>query len=466
MSTEVMEMKRPDPLKMAHWTEGAWAGGRFPEAVSGFSFDTRTLRPGDCFVALRGGARDGHAFLREAAESGAAAAVVEETAPVDLPQLLVADSLRALGRLGEAVRGNFPGPVVGVTGSCGKTSTKDMLQRLLGDGRTHATPGNWNNLIGVPMTLLELDPERQTFAVVEAGINQTGEMDRLAAMIRPDVSLVTHVGEAHLEGLGSVESVAWEKSRLVENAAPESPVFLPASVYRHEAFSRFAGRAIVVVREDEEAVVPPPARVRRYHSEQGAAGTLRLFLEGWKENPVHLASASEGLASNAALALFAARELGVSESDLRERMAAWQPASDRGRWYRRGERDFYVDCYNANPPSMLDAVEAFERSAPPGRARCYILGTMEELGAEGPELHRRTAARLRPGKNDRVCFVGPDPLTEAYREGARQAGIDERRIHLAEKPEELRGFLDRFNGSVFIKGSRSRALETLLPAEG
>jgi UDP-N-acetylmuramoyl-tripeptide--D-alanyl-D-alanine ligase len=183
-------MQQFDPVDLAAWTLGTWHEARRPDAISGFCFDARQLKPGECFVALSGGARDGHDFVAQAIELGASAFLVEHLQATDLPQLIVEDSLLAMGAIAGAVRRRFQNPVVGITGSCGKTSTKEMLRAVLGDACTHATAGNWNNRIGVPMTLFGLDAEKHDFAVIEAGINQPGEMIELGEMIQADLTII------------------------------------------------------------------------------------------------------------------------------------------------------------------------------------------------------------------------------------------------------------------------------------
>ena len=192
-----------DPEMLAAWTRGWWTR-RPAEAPVGFSVDSRRLTPGVAFVALKTAKRDGHDLLADASRAGASAAIVAKEIPgIDLPQLVVGHPLAALQTVARAQRRNFPGPVIGITGSAGKTSTKELLAALLGgqESGVLATEGNLNNQIGVALTLCRLDPERHRFAVVEAGISAPGEMRLLAAMIEPDVAIVTMVGAAHLEEL-------------------------------------------------------------------------------------------------------------------------------------------------------------------------------------------------------------------------------------------------------------------------
>ena len=202
------------PEQLQVWTAGRWHGG-VPARVTGWSNDTRALKPGDAFVALKTASRDGHDFLDDAAARGAGCALVaREVAGAPIPQLVVGDPLESLQRVAAIWREKFRGPVYGVTGSVGKTSTKDLLRRILGPDTTHATHANLNNLLGVPLTLLGLDPATHAAAVIEAGMSEPGELERSAWILRPDIAVVTNVQPAHLAGLGSMEAVAREKSAL------------------------------------------------------------------------------------------------------------------------------------------------------------------------------------------------------------------------------------------------------------
>ena len=252
-----------DPQDLAGWTGGSW----FNEpkvAIEGLCFDARQIKPGQCFIALKISTRDGHEFLEQAARGGAVAAIVENTKPIVLPQLKVSDSLVALGAIGAALRSKFSKPVVGITGSCGKTSTKEMLRCLLGEDRTHATAGNWNNRIGVPMTLSGLDSNQQDFAVIEAGINQPNEMVQLGGMIQADLNVLTNIEAAHLELLSSLENIASEKSLLAELAKPGSPIILHVDSLRFNAYKKLAHRAIVLLPEGVAAPDLPSKQIVRY----------------------------------------------------------------------------------------------------------------------------------------------------------------------------------------------------------
>lgn len=456
-----------DPHDLAAWTQGRWLNAEVPESISGFCFDTRQLNPGACFVALSIGARDGHTFVAQAVDCGAAALLVEQPQALPTAQLLVNDSLLAMGAIGAGLRQRFKRPVVGITGSCGKTSTKEMLRLLLGKERTHATAGNWNNRIGVPMTLFELDGAQHDFAVIEAGINQPGEMAHLGSMMEADIVVITNIGSAHLELLGSVEQVAEEKAELPLRARTDATVVLPNAVFQHASFATFAERTLLLAAEGE--VVAPhaqPRRVIRYRLDLAGSGYSSLYLQDASTlERFQIASPSAGICMNAALAILTARELGVADHQIRERMHSWQPLSTRGSIMTRAGQSFYIDCYNANPASMSDAIAAFGRAMSVQQGRCYVLGAMNELGDQSVALHRQIGQQLVLRAKDQARFVGPDALTQAYYEGAIEAGCDPAQLERVTDVEQIKSVIGAFDGSFFFKGSRSYRLETLLPPD-
>lgn len=447
------------PASLAAVTGGRWT--RQPAgAVTGFSHDTRALTPGQAFIALRPAQRDGHDFLADARARGAPAAVVAREVPgVDLPQLVVADPLAALQALAGAHRRAFAGPVIGVTGSAGKTSTKDLLAVLLGGApAVCATTGNLNNHLGVPLTLTRLDGAEQCAAVIEAGINQPGEMAALAKLIAPDHALVTLVGPAHLEQLGTLAGVAAEKARLLAAVRPGGWQVLPVSAWEFAPFRQLA-RPLVLVPANEGMVrVAAPTQaftvLHRPERTEVTLGAGRTFV---------LRRVSGGMAQNAALALALAAALGVEDAVLQARLAGWRPARWRGEWRRVGEAEIYCDCYNANPASMQDAIAAFGGWVRPELARLYVLGGMEELGAQAAEFHRQLGRTilLRPG--DTLCALGPHAA--ALRAGLLENGNDPAAITLAPDLAPLAARVAAHRGAVLLKGSRRYRLETLLPAE-
>ncbi|MBI2518528.1 MAG: UDP-N-acetylmuramoyl-tripeptide--D-alanyl-D-alanine ligase [Opitutae bacterium] len=445
------------PAKLAAWSGGRWT--RLPGGtLVGFNQDTRTLTAGQVFVALKTDRRDGHDFLGEAQARGAAAAIVAREVPgPDLPQLVVADPLTAFQQIAGGYRREFfKGPVIGVTGSAGKTSTKDLIQLLLGGApAVYATEGNLNNHIGVPLTLTRLDPAVHTAAVVEAGVSGPGEMPPLVAMIQPEHAVVTMVGPAHLERLGSVEGVAAEKVALLTGVKPGGLQVFPVSCWSQEVFRHLANPLVLVpANEDMVKVGGRTVAFTVLHRPERTEVTL-----GGKRTFI-LRRVSGGMAQNAALALALASELGVSDAQLQERLAKWQPSKWRGELQRVGDAVVYCDFYNANPASMQDAIAAFYSLVKPELPRLYVLGCMEELGATAPEHHRQLGRSLllRPG--DAAFIIGSQAA--AVREGLLENGNDPAQVAVITDVAPVRERLAGFKGAVFLKASRRYQLEQVL----
>ena len=454
-----------DPDRLAAWTGGRWTA---PPAgpVTGFAHDTRTLRPGQLFVAVRSERRDGHDFLAAAAAAGAPGALVSRAAPeFALPQLVVADPLAAFQAIAHEHRRAFAGPVIGISGSAGKTSTKDLCARLLGGpAEVLATEGNLNNQLGVPLTLLRIDPAVHRFAVVEAGISLPGEMASLARMIEPDLAIVTLVAPAHLQELGDLEEVAREKAGLPAAARVAGVALFPRSCEQFGVFRDLAVRRMVV--EPAEVVRPStPPKDRVFFAVTQRDGTTALAIAYGPPPPLHftLRRVSAGMAQNAVLAICAALWLGVPAPLIQERLAGWQPARWRGELRREGGRLIYVDCYNANPASMADALENFASLAPAGQPRAYVLGCMEELGLRAADYHRALGRTMQLRPEDRLFVVGDQAA--ALREGLIENGNAPGQIEVVAEAAAVRPWLAGFQGAVFLKGSRRHQLEQALTGE-
>jgi UDP-N-acetylmuramoyl-tripeptide--D-alanyl-D-alanine ligase len=451
-----------DPELLARWTDGTWTC-RPAVAPTGFGIDTRTLAAGQVFVALRTAQRDGHDFLAAACAAGAAAALVSTAQDgIDLPQLVVADPLTALQAIAREHRRVFPGPVVGITGSAGKTSTKNLLARLLGD-RALATEGNLNNHLGVPLTLTRLDPVRHDFAVIEAGIGGVGEMAPLAAMIEPDVALVTLVGEAHTEALGGLEGVAREKAGLPARVRGAGVAIFPETCRAYGPFRQLPVRCMTIERADVLLPTAPRADHTYFtvtHREEQTALTIAYPAEGGRPLLFTLPRVTDGMAQNAVLAVCAALWLGLAPALIQERLMGWVPAALRGEIRRDGERTYYLDCYNANPASMADALATFVTLPASAAPRLYVLGNMEELGPGAAEHHRQLGLglRLRPG--DHVCVIGPQ--AGDVRAGALAAGAGAGQVEIIADLAPAAARLRAWRGAVFLKGSRRYRLETVL----
>lgn len=447
-------MKGIDPAALAGWASGEWMRGT-PPSISGLANDSRKIDHGQLFVALRTAVRDGHDFLEAAREAGASGAMVERFLPeVELPQLVVPNTGVALISAARGFRDTWNARVVGITGSCGKTTCKDVLACLLSGSATLSTEGNLNNLIGVPMSILRPSGTEADFAVLEAGISEPGEMVRLAAAIDPDWGIITAIGPAHLEDLKTVNNIALEKGRLLGGARLRGAfVGETAAPYFDEIG---CPRAVVVKRD-------------RYVSSEWAfdfessAGATRFKqrLQGVVQE-FEYAGTGAGLASNVALAIATAFSMGVPVANLRRALSGWRPSKLRNEWRQIGSRKFFVDCYNANPVSMRDSLATFVSETAESDPRLYVIGCMEELGAEATRLHEELGREFPLRKEDFLLVIGSE--ASSVLRGMKDAGRQTERCFEIGKAEEAGRFLDGFSGSVFLKGSRRYRLESTIDA--
>lgn len=373
--------------------------------ATGVSIDTRTLQPGDLFVALKD-ARDGHDFVAQALAKGAAAALVSrvpEGVPATAPLLIVPDVLQALAALGAAARARTKARVVGITGSVGKTSTKEMLRAILsGQGKTHAAEASYNNHWGVPLTLARM-PADTRFAVIEIGMNHPSEIAPLAQLARLDVALITTVAPAHLEAFDSIEGIAHEKASIFDGLVPGGTAIFNADItttpiLRAKAtatagilwsFGTSAGadwRLLQTIVSDDTTVV-----------QANHAGQAILF---------KVASPGRHFALNALAALAAADALGADPTIAACDLGLWQPPPGRGQRERitldlvdETFLDLIDDAFNANPASMAAALDVLIAAKPTdgigrvgGGRRIAILGDMLELGPTEATLHAAIAS--------------------------------------------------------------------------
>ncbi|MDQ8204408.1 UDP-N-acetylmuramoyl-tripeptide--D-alanyl-D-alanine ligase [Pelagicoccus sp. SDUM812003] len=441
-----------DPALLAKWSGGEWRNGD-SEGITGLSIDTRTIAEGELFAAIRTEKRDGHEFLGTALENGAAAALVDRFRPeIAIPQLVVQNVSESLLEIAKAYRLTWNIPVVGVTGSCGKTSCKELLGSMLGESTCLRTRGNLNNLLGVPLTIVQPFARQARHAVLEAGISEPGEMKRLAYAIAPDWVIVTAIGPAHLEDLGTESNVAMEKGRLTSGPRVKG-VFLGETCERYAGY--LGGLKASLVRPSSSLQEDWSYRV----SVEGGKSVLQQRIYG-EVATFRYAGYGRGLASNVALAIAMAKTLGISDGAIRESLSAWRSSGLRGEWRLQGKRAFYVDCYNANPLSMRDALDTFVENTPNDRPRLFVIGCMEELGEKAPGFHERLGSDF-PFRNQDQLLVMGDEATSVLR-GMEGAGHDPSRYSVVKSIEEVREKLMEFEGSVFLKGSRRYRLEKAL----
>lgn len=419
------------------------------EEFSSISTDTRTLEPGALFVALAGERHDGHAHLEAARDAGARAALVRQGTPAvaGLSLIEVDDTLRAYGDLAHARRKQVSGPVVAVTGTNGKTSTKEMVAAVLRSRfRTHATRLNYNNLVGVPLTILEA-PDDTEALVVEAGANMPGEIARYREIIDPSMAIITNVAEGHLEGFGSLEGVLAEKLALVRD--------VPLAIVGTEP-PALAERARQLARREVTAGVQNAERKAR-DVEIDAAGKVSFTAGGQR---IHLPFPGRHLASNAMLAWTVVEELGLDPAASAAALEALQLPGGRSQVMQYDGLTILNDCYNANPQSFASAI-ATAKAMRRGRRLVFVAGTMRELGSESARLHAQVAEQLVLLKPDLLAAVGDFvPALEPHR-----AALGERLL-TAPDPLALAPLLaGRLTGIelVVLKASRGVALERILP---
>ena len=449
--------------ELARATGGRWIDAP-PAEVAGVSTDTRTVAAGALFVALRGDRFDAHDFLGDAAARGAAAAVVSEARagdPSPLPRLAVADPLPALGAIARLHRARFAIPVVAVTGSNGKTTTREMIAAILATrGPVLKTEGNLNNEVGVPLTLFGLDASHQA-AVVEMGMNHPGEIARLAAIALPQIGVVTLAAPAHLEGLGTVDAVADAKAELYLGLPEGGIAIANADDARMLKRAQASGRRMITFsaakgRRGDVVVLDVTS--------QGEDGLRFVLGVGNREVPVHVPGlVGAHNAANAAAAAAAAIALGCTDREIARGLAAVRPVGRRLRLETLPSGVQLVDdCYNANPASMSAALRTVAALAAGGRRPVAVLGDMLELGAFEAEAHRALGEEAARAGLAALAAFGP--RSRATAEAARAAGL------AAFHTEQLDPLVAwaranvRAGDVLLVKGSRGMKLERLVEA--
>ncbi|MDO5632248.1 MAG: UDP-N-acetylmuramoyl-tripeptide--D-alanyl-D-alanine ligase [Paracoccus sp. (in: a-proteobacteria)] len=446
---------------MTLWTAtdaAAATGGRATTdwAASGISIDTRTIRPGDLFVALSA-ARDGHDFVAAALARGAAAALVSRVpdgVPDGAPLLIVDDVTAALERLGIAGRARLQGRVLAITGSVGKTSTKDMAAAALaGQGRIHAAEASLNNHWGVPLTLARM-PADTDFAIIEIGMNHPGEIAPLARIARPHVAMITTVAAAHLEAFSSVSDIAREKASIFAGLEPMGSAIIPEDLDVTPILRDGADAVGAVVTGFGASGAARPLTV----TPDGDGTQVRARILG-ETTDFRLASMGAHFVMNAVGVLTALVQLGADLTASSQGLARWQPYKGRGAVEQFGDITLLDDSYNANPASLAAGLATLER-LPPGR-RVVILGDMLELGPDEIAIHRDIATWPVMGEISLVHACGPRMRAMFGALPVEKQGIcTETADGLIARVSELTQPKD----VVFVKGSKSSRVAAVVDA--
>ena len=437
--------------------------GKGEASVKGVSTDSRKIQKGEVFFALKGPNFDGHSFVEAVFGKGARAAVVEQ-AYADKspgpggPLILVDDTLKALGDLASYARRLYrETPVVAVSGSAGKTTTKDMTAAILSVSRpVMKTEGNLNNLIGLPLTLLGLTAAHGA-AVVELGISLPGEMKRLSEMASPDVAVLTNIGRGHLKTLGSIERVAREKGELFRSVGPEGFKVVnlddPWTVKMAEEAGK--GRPVTFSLKDRADV-----RAMDYSVEEGFGGIRVTYEVRGERLKVRLNTPALCNVSNAAAAICAAVSLGATLKEAGEGLASGIAAHGRMEVVRINGLTVLDDTYNANPESVAAALLTLKRAT--GR-KIAVLGDMRELGEASVNAHREAGKMAAEYGIDMVVAIGA--FSKEITEGASSGGLSPGRVMgfggKMDAVKALKGLL-REGDSILVKGSRAVALEEVV----
>lgn len=391
---------------------GARADGPMPATVGGISIDTRSLQPGDAFFAIQGEARDGHDFVAGALEKGAALAVIDEAHAGAFagPCAVVPDVLKAMERAGMARRAKLNAKVVAVTGSVGKTGTKEALRLVLSrQGKTHAPVASYNNHWGVPLTLCRT-PRDVAYAVYEIGMSNPGEIEPLARMVSPDVAIVTTVQPVHLAAFDSIDGIAHEKAAIFSGLKPGGTAIINADIAQAGLLRSLAeaspAKRIISFGESADADV----RLVSYAlQEEGSTAVASVF---GQEVAYKLGSPGKHIVLNCLSVLAAIEPMGADLALAALALADLTPPAGRGARQilqaPGGPFTLIDESYNGNPASMRAAIENLGRIAPQGRGRrIAVIGDMRELGPTGQALHDGLAEPLTGNGIDLVLACGP-----------------------------------------------------------
>jgi UDP-N-acetylmuramoyl-tripeptide--D-alanyl-D-alanine ligase len=430
-----------------------------PFDADGVSIDTRTLAPGDLFVALLGEGRDGHAFVADALARGAAGAIVHSDAPAS-PLLRVDDTLAGLSRLGGFARARCAASdfrLIAVTGSVGKTTTKEMLRGALAAfGPTHAAAASYNNHWGLPLTLARI-PRDARFCVTEIGMNHAGEIAPLARLARPHVAVITSIAKAHVGYLGSIEAIADEKASIMQGLEPDGVAILPADSAQLSRLKAHAGGAMLLTFGAD-----PAADVRLVHSDADEHGSLIHVDIVGRTASLRLNAPGRHMVMNAVATLAVVAALGLDPTKAIDALEAFVPLAGRG-----ARREIRVGCgnallldesYNGNGASMRAALDVLRLQ--PARRRVAVLGDMLELGDQGPAEHEGLADAVI---NSADCLFTCGPLMRNLFDAVPQSVRGDHAANAAALAPIVASAVTR-GDAILVKGSLGSGMKRVVEA--
>ena len=430
--------------------------------VEEISTDTRCITQNSVFVALKGDNFDGHDFAAKAMESGALAVITER--PVEGAKCIVVDSTaKALLDLAHYYRMKFDIPLVGITGSVGKTTTKDMIACVLARKfKTLKTAGNHNNEVGMPKTLLELDSSYQA-AVIEMGMNHAGEMSRLSCCSAPNVCVITNIGVSHIENLGSQENILRAKLEILDGASPDAPLILCRDDKFLSSVDMHGSRKIIYYSAKKKDCDIYAANVT---AEDNCVKFTINYQGGKYPATVNLLGLHN--VKNALAAFAVGVTLGIDPEECAAGIADFRPEGLRQNIRRQNGVTLIVDCYNAAPDSMKAALSVLsDVNVPEGGRRFCVLADMLELGKNARTYHKNVGEYVAASKADQLLCFGENSVF--YIEGAVKKGFDESHCRHFGSREELAAYLASQlaeNDAVLFKGSRGMKLEEVVDSLG
>jgi len=427
-------------------------------AFRGVSIDSRTSKAGDCFFAIEGENFDGHDYVGEAFAKGAVCAVVSKN--IDAKKaaggclLRVKNTIKALGELGREYRRQAGFKVVSITGSVGKTTTRQMIYHVLSRRfRVHQSPASFNNHIGLPLTLLGANPDDQ-IVITELGSNHPGEIAHLTRLAEPDIAIVTNVHPAHLEGFGDLQTIVQEKSSIAEGLKPDGIFIINGDIDSLVNACRDKGTPFKTFGQSEDC----DYRTKNIRSD----GTVSRFMID--DTEIVLPLAGPGNIENALAAWAVCHSLGLGIEDFARAMETLPPVSMRSEIVQIGSLTVLNDCYNANPASMRNALRTLAQLDPRRqRRRVFICGDMAELGRHAEPLHRELGQTIVEAKVGVLLAVGP--LAKIAAEAAQASADDDLQVKCFANAHSARQKLHEFiadSDIILVKGSRIAKLETVI----
>lgn len=422
---------------------------------SSVSTDTRNIKKNSLFVALKGPNFDAHDYLDQAKDNGAVAALVSRNVKSDLPQIKVEDTLLALGQMANARRNSFSGKVIGLTGSNGKTTVKELIASILQlSGKVLATNGNFNNDIGLPLTLLRLE-NNEKFAVIEMGANHPGEINYLSKITRPDIALITNAGAAHLEGFGSLEGVAKAKGEIFGGLTADGT----AVINLDDDYAEYWLSVSDKYKQKTFSLSDESADVYATNIQPIKAGSqFSLHINGQKEIVINLPLSGKHNVANALVASAVASVCGVAVSQIKEALESFKMVKGRLTFIEGKHHSTVIDdTYNANLDSTKAALNVLKELKTDQSETCFVFGDLFESGSDAKKIHQDVGQYAREQGIDQLLTVGEMSklATECFGDGAR---------HFQSKKDLAEYLLSRLSEKsvVLIKGSRGMKMEEIV----